>query len=505
METRDTFNTASTDGITISRLEPQDLMTVPVILQAFDNQWLPRSLLRQVIRRGSINQVTQRSLRTMVRTEYLRALVNLRQVIINRAYLYNNQIIFHDYTRRGRNRDAFKALLNEGAIIAYLFTETSPVERPPFSVDEQGFAAWQQLCQEVQMHCLRLSWNNEVNESQAFMRLGRPFYNFAQNMASGDTGQYARDLALTPPMQTLFRNRLIEVAQVGLSFIEQERAGGRNDYYREFVTAGDNPALRLYDSTKLFAAEIKQCIDLAYNSYLADALGGYLLTPPDSLLRTALQEWVQIAHLPEITGDTLILMLQEASFPPAQEGNYLRSFVSLTLETVRVIRQLDEWSIYIESLENLVNNPMQFATGSIYQHYLALAQRMTNMVIQLGGRRGGDTTTAWLPVVELVIDVAGATGIITWTTEGILYRFEGEVSPLIGTGAAPLVARLVIRGQNESTPHPGLETGIDFIRSRLASARAQWSDVQQRIRSLPGFREWQNRPGQNGPSINYQV
>lgn len=503
METEDTSNTASIGGITITRLEPQDLTAVPVILQAFDNQWLPRSLLRRAIRRGSISQTTQRSLRTMVRTEYLRALVNLRQVIINRAYLYNNLIIFHDYTRRGRNRDAFKALLNEGAIIPYLFTETSPVERPPFGVDEQGFAAWQQLCQEVQMYCLRLSWNNEVNESLAFMRLGRPFSNFVQNMASGDAGQYARDLALASAMQTLFRNRLIQVAQAGLSFIEQER-GGRNDYYREFVTAGDNPALRLYDSTKPFAAEIKQCIDLAYNSYLADALGGYLLTPPDSLLRTALQEWVQIAHLSEITGDTLIRILQEASFPPAQEGIYLRSFVSLTLETVRVARQSDEWSIYIESLENLVNEPVQFVTGGIYQHYLALAQRLTNMVTQQGGQRAGDTTTAWLPIVELVIDVAGATGIITWTNEGIVYRFEGEISPLIGTGAAPLVARLVIRGQNESTPYPGLETSIDFIRSRLANARAQWSDVQQRIRALPGFREWQNLPGQNGPSINYQ-
>ena len=55
----------------------------------------------------------------------------------------------------------------------------------------------------------------------------------------------------------------------------------RTDLYKEFIVSGKDPIERGYDINKPYVGEVKELIDLSYNSYLADALGGYLLTPLD--------------------------------------------------------------------------------------------------------------------------------------------------------------------------------------------------------------------------------
>jgi hypothetical protein len=58
--------------------------------------------------------------------------VNSPQVVINRAFLYNNPIVFGDFVPGAPDRDAFLKLLSTGAIVQLLVTEQTPADTPAF-------------------------------------------------------------------------------------------------------------------------------------------------------------------------------------------------------------------------------------------------------------------------------------------------------------------------------------------------------------------------------------
>lgn len=64
-------------------LEPADLRSMPVMAQALDNHWLPRSLLRLILGDKLTYAETAKFHGSLVRTENVRALINARQVVIN--------------------------------------------------------------------------------------------------------------------------------------------------------------------------------------------------------------------------------------------------------------------------------------------------------------------------------------------------------------------------------------------------------------------------------------
>src|SRR2546430_12767716 len=104
-------------NVEFDRPEPADLSgSVHVTIQALDNQWIPRSLLRKALQKGLTASIESQRKR-QVRTEYVRALVNSERVVINRAFIYNSQAIFQDFSGKdSEGRKAFKALLEKGII-----------------------------------------------------------------------------------------------------------------------------------------------------------------------------------------------------------------------------------------------------------------------------------------------------------------------------------------------------------------------------------------------------
>src|SRR5260370_34542821 len=73
------------DGVEFSAIELPDLASSPVVIQALDNQWIPRSILYKAVKEGRVTAEIEESLKKTVRAEYLRALINAQQVIVNRA------------------------------------------------------------------------------------------------------------------------------------------------------------------------------------------------------------------------------------------------------------------------------------------------------------------------------------------------------------------------------------------------------------------------------------
>lgn len=510
-------------GVEFVCIEPSHLWTVPVMVQALDNQWVSRSLLQKVMRRGELTESIERTRRKQVRAEYIRALINGQQVVLNRAYLFNSRTVSQDYFQKGAKREAFKALLQEGVIVPYLFTENAPVD-PPSSGEgtdssfepDPRVAKWREVCQEVRMHCVRLSWNDKDNWESARQQLSERFNRFAASASMGDIKQYLRDLGVDPDdpsAESSLRKRLVEMGRLCQDYREQGKYVTREILYQKFITAGRPSVERKYDTASLFGGEVKQLLDLAYNSYLPDALGGYLLTPIDTLQRTALQEWQQAMNQPhEITAEELMTLLRRMSFALVQGGLYLQSMHLLGLQDVREIRDMEEWIEYIESLKALLERPLEFADGGaarVYQNYDNLAKKMTGLIRQRYTQRMDELVAPWTPAIELVIDIAGATLSIMGTSAGPVYKCAGEVSSNIGGKVAPVLGRLIVRGAAGVRAQADLFTSIDFMKRKMRDAQKQWNTIQRQMKEVSRFRElvdpsMRTSSEEKVPTVNYQ-
>ncbi|HKT40537.1 MAG TPA: hypothetical protein VJR48_19350, partial [Ktedonobacterales bacterium] len=124
---------------------PGDLKPVSIMAQALDNQWVPTELLNRIFKRNrsrmpfrpkaSLSSDWVRKERErLVRAEYVRALVNSDQIVVNRAYIYNNHAVIRDYERQpvtveqSNTRNALKQLLSNHVIVPFLYTENDPTD-----------------------------------------------------------------------------------------------------------------------------------------------------------------------------------------------------------------------------------------------------------------------------------------------------------------------------------------------------------------------------------------
>src|ERR1700686_4054463 len=70
-------------NVEFEQLDKANLKSVPVVVQALDNQWLPQELLEPVFKQGEITPTLDKKLRKLVRSEYIRSLLNGQKVILN--------------------------------------------------------------------------------------------------------------------------------------------------------------------------------------------------------------------------------------------------------------------------------------------------------------------------------------------------------------------------------------------------------------------------------------
>jgi hypothetical protein len=128
-------------------IEPSDLGSLLVLVQALDNQWMPRSLWQKMARKGQLTESMEKRRQKQVRAEYVRALINGQRTVLNRAFIYNSEAVFQDYLQEDEQCAAFKALLQEGIIIPYLLGESGPSVQPtsgPETVGSYGVVAQRQ-------------------------------------------------------------------------------------------------------------------------------------------------------------------------------------------------------------------------------------------------------------------------------------------------------------------------------------------------------------------------
>src|SRR6266702_7060390 len=74
-------------NVEFTALEPANLQSIPLLIQALDNQWIPQQIWREVIDLGSFTPEMEKRIGELVRTEYIRGLINGKQIVINRAFM----------------------------------------------------------------------------------------------------------------------------------------------------------------------------------------------------------------------------------------------------------------------------------------------------------------------------------------------------------------------------------------------------------------------------------
>lgn len=471
-------------GATFTRLQARDLAPIAVVAQCLDNQWVSGELLDRMLIRGlSFEDAwVDRRRHSDARAEYLRALLNAEQVIINRGFLTNNPVVYQDFAKAGPERVAFTELLGDRAVVPYLMRETTPGGEQPYSVDSKGWEAWRQILQETELHCVRLSWDDDENTATTRRLLFRHFQQSLIRMGGLDRDGLRNDFNLPDEAVDEFKEILYDVANWAM----RDESVTREKFYRRYVTAdGTSPALGRYDGDKPFAGELKQLIDLSYNVNLPDALDRYPLTPADSLHRTALQEERLLdRHVATTTADELAAtLLRRRAFDLVQRPLSV-TLTGLRLSHVRAARRSPEWHRYIAALRAVTERPEEFDTlaQEVYDAYLALARTVATLV----GDRHAATGPEWLPVLRVIIEVLGATISVTYGADPVV-ELAGQVAEEVATRSATVVVRLVVTSLDRSRARNQLATGIDIMRRRLTSTRDDWEELIARFREA-GFR-----------------
>ncbi|MEU7423691.1 hypothetical protein [Streptomyces sp. NPDC040750] len=480
----------------MSPIQPEQLDPGAVIAQSLDNQWVPAQLTRDMIESGrSLDQVDRRRVRE-VRAEYFRSLINASQVVINRAYFYNNDAINRDLMEEDEARAAHRRLLASGAIVPFLLGERHPAEEPPahLHVRRQGFTAWQEtlagMSASDRVRCVRMSWDDsqgdQENRERARIRLFQPFTEKVQGLTAKDIDVLAAQVGVAREDADRFGARLGEVVGFSNGLSVSRQPVVRNTLYEEFVSVpGTNVAEGRYDRAKPFAAEIKQLLDLIYNVNLADALGRYPLTPVGSLRRVVLQEarearaaTVGVVQDPE----QLLTFLRRQSFAAVQDHLTPAAVNDLSLHDIWRLRQTPVWNAYIQAFGALTAAPEAFhdGVGRVFDCYV----RLNSEILKLARERRQARPAAWRPVVEVVVTVGAA--VFTAVSGNELWQVAGSVLPLTVSGSLTGSVQLVLRNRMAGRQEQRFAREIATV--RLASER-EWAQFHDLVRRLPGYQD----------------
>jgi len=86
--------------VDFEKLTPGQLGKAAIVPQVLDGQWTPRKLLPEMIRDKKGLKDIKSKRKKHIRKEWRRALVYGEQVVINRAYIVNNDIVVDDYNNK---------------------------------------------------------------------------------------------------------------------------------------------------------------------------------------------------------------------------------------------------------------------------------------------------------------------------------------------------------------------------------------------------------------------
>ncbi|HEU5159588.1 MAG TPA: hypothetical protein VFU43_21505 [Streptosporangiaceae bacterium] len=489
--------------ITLAELHP-----MAVVAQSLDNQWVPPALLRRMIDDGLELSDVRDALREQVRAEYIRALVNSPQVVINRAFLYNNPLVFEDFAPGAADRAAFLSLLDSGAIVQLLLTERTPVDQPAFlerqaapnyTLLERGWRAWTAAAGEAQVHSLRFSWTDEAaNAEQVRRRLAHTFTKQGLTLVNLDAAHLALDLGIDRDTALRVKRRLADVNAHCADIAARDEFVTREMLYKEFVTAeGTDPALGRYSRGRPFCAEVKQLVDLAYSVSSATNLNALALTPSQALHRSALQEWEAVRRGSDpVSAEQLAHLLRGTAFDFVQETLFLDTFAKLSMHDVWDVRHSEPWAEYVRRMSLLLADPL-----NMFDDPEAGAPAVVDAYIRLLGETTRIATGRHRPVrpeprardfaAVVAVEVAGAVLEYEIAPSGLTVALAGAVAAPFVAEAARVTVRLGLRARESRRDRKrfahSLDTQTQILNGWVESGGRFWAELVKELEDVPGM------------------
>ncbi len=469
--------TKNTGDVTFLPVEPTQLSNrVFLLAQVLDFYYTATQILATLLRKKVGYKDLNHYIENMIRAEYIRSLISTRITVIPAESLYNIPALARDFLQEGTARDAFKELLNGRALIVYLHSQQVP-HVPPLDQgwQQQGtlaaFQAWQLVCKEVTIACLRFSWRDDNDQQQKMQRFHSYLYRLLESARVTQFAEYVTSLASPEVAQSASPGSGENPLRALIQFIQEAQHGThlrwptRERLYQQAVLANrrttPEKAQLIQENITLQpdGLAMKTLIDLAYHLSLADMLQGNLCTPAALPTRALMAD--PLAGQEESYAKIFIALQSLANrqefFKAFPAGLYIRSLGHLSLSDVLVIRASEQWQTYAKTLDTLLNQPFTIFlqhVRSLYEQYVALMQYVTNYLEgQLDTHAKNEAKAYWNPLPAFEIEFGGARASIYWGETGPTCVTSGNSQPSIDatSGKASYSVRFHIGKRTEAT------------------------------------------------------
>lgn len=362
---------------------PEKLEAGAVIPQCLDNQFVPDDVFSYMVKNNVPYQdlYVQEKRIAATRTELNRSLVYAPQTIVNRAFLWNNRVMyssFKDTKENQPNRESFIKLMKDKAIVPYLHNKSNIEDPPDFDLDPEGVLTFNELLRDLdKINCVRFALDDSQNQSainlmeqkfqEYFLGFGARHSSLIRQTAEGLVS--GRDSKTRTDKVEMLTNELVtwqdELHDKVWTQIKKTGTAKRNFLYENFVCRGDveNPIPQGYflnPDRNPFVLEKKKLFDLRYNINLADTLRRYVFTPADMPMRSALAVDVDLGVG---KGDEMIDVLSNNMRHTFVEGTQqalnLPFLKDLDIEDIYELRHLPGWAEYIAVQRSILENPLE--------------------------------------------------------------------------------------------------------------------------------------------------
>lgn len=330
-----------------------------------DNQWIPPKLIgdQRFIQHGLLE--IKKEIVEFQHYEISRALLHNWQLIINRAFVFNGDLI-SNYLSNTNEKTALAELMCNGSIVLYLYSETSPAQNPAFSCDQEKINLWSNFIDNIAdkqgndkfIFCLRFDWDDDINKYEN-SKMARNFEKFCLNTANDDylLAELCNRFDIRGKEEQIEFKKRWEAVQDDFHIYKKatNKSYNREQLYIGFIIQNGEkvPSGIIKHSGPIgemksdeFSAEIKQIADYFYETNLPHLLGIRALVPPKTK-SFSISEKIDSGRMVKV--EELEYAVSEFKFTYDNNVKVL-STDTLTLAALTQIRKLDEWNIYMCSL-----------------------------------------------------------------------------------------------------------------------------------------------------------
>ena len=364
---------------------PADLAPSTIYPFALDKQWLPEvfydkstDLYKDFEKEGFTSEKVKEYIEIFKKRNFELSFFQFKQIVIKL-----NTILYEPYFQKlilsdSEDKKAFLFLLSNGSIVILLNNDQmTPFvhERSNDPKKNEIYDAWNRICQEVSVYCIRENWASSIDSHS------KDFLRFCSNMAMDHENNVLLAQAMSLDKDQL-NSFLVTLKTISMQAFCQTHMNGtqsqdkvddysRSSFYHNYIVKDPtferpDPVYEcLFDPNKPFHHELKRLIDIFYNSIFCNTLQCDASLPDDirpenfflhSLYLQAGEKEVSIEELQYAFSEFFANCEILDEITDIGSELYLQNW---DLHKITQLRNKEAWYEYVELLE-LINRRSNF-------------------------------------------------------------------------------------------------------------------------------------------------